>query len=141
MQIHIDADARRAISRQSQNLSLRRGILRIKPGAHQHFFAVKRPAFDENAVLMLTANLVRQMIRDRELQEMPGNSFMPENRARIFDRGADVKVLRLRIVGRNEIETGRVLVVNTGRIHETAGAGRLERVRQLSNLKRAEIIG
>ena len=66
---------------------------------------------------------------------------MPENRPRIFDRRANVKILRLRIVGRNEKEAGRIFVVNAGRIHETAGAGRLERFRQLPNLKRPEIIG
>ena len=44
---------------------------------------------------MLPANFVLQMIGDRELQEMPGNSFVPENRPRIFDRRANVEVLRL----------------------------------------------
>ena len=65
---------------------------------------------------------------------------MPQDRSRIFDGGADVEVLRLRIVGRNEIEAGRVLVVNSGRIHEAAGTSRLERFRQLPDLKWAEII-
>src|SRR5947207_736517 len=71
---------------------------------------------------------------------MSGNSFVTEDRPRIFNRGANIKILRLRIVRWNEIKTGRVLVVNARRIHEATGAGWLERVRQLANLKRAEII-
>ena len=89
---------------------------------------------------MLAANLVAQMIRDRELEKMSGNAFVSENRTRIFDCRANVKILRFRIVGRDEIEAGRILVVNAGRIHEAARAGRLERFRQLPNLKRPEII-
>src|SRR5437879_1138991 len=90
---------------------------------------------------MLTANFVAQVVRDRELQEMSRNTFMSEDGPRVLDRGANIKVLRLRIVRRDEIKTGRVLVVNAGRIHETAGVGWLECFRQLPNLKRAEVIG
>src|SRR5437773_12141007 len=71
---------------------------------------------------------------------MSWNTFVSEDRPRIFNRRADVKVLRLRIVSRDEKETGRVFIVNTGRIHETARAGRFERFRQLANLKRTEVI-
>ena len=78
---------------------------------------------------MLPANLVFQMIRDRKLQEMPRDSFVAENRARVFDGGADVEVLALRIVSRNEIETSWVLVVNAGRIHEAARTRGLESFR------------
>src|SRR5207253_96202 len=99
------------------------------------------PPFYENAVFVLPANFVAQMIGDRKLHEMTGDSFVTQNWPRIFDRRANVKILRLRIVSRNEIETGRILVVNTGRIHETAGTGRLERFGQLPNLKSTEIIG
>src|SRR5260370_13364628 len=80
------------------------------------------------------------MVRDRELEKMPGNAFVTEDWARVFNRRANVKVFRLRIVSRNEIKTGRVLIVNTGWIHETAGTGWFECFRQLSNLKRAQII-
>ena len=90
---------------------------------------------------MLTADFVAQVVRDGKLQEMSRDSFVSENWPWIFDRRANVKVLRLRIVSRNEIETGRVFVVNTGRIHETARTRWLERFWQLPNLKRAEIIG
>src|SRR5438876_7140535 len=90
---------------------------------------------------MLTANFVIQVVRDRELQEMSWNTFMAEDGPRVLDRGANIKVLRLRIVRRDEIKTGRILVVNAGRIHKTAGTGRLECFRQLPNLKRAKIIG
>ena len=90
-------------------------VNRIETGAHQHLFAIKRPAFDENAVAMLAADFVGQMVRDRELQEVAGNSFVTEDRPRVFDRRANVEILRLRIVSRNEIETARVFVVNAGR--------------------------
>src|SRR3984893_7740383 len=90
---------------------------------------------------MLTANFVAQVVRDGKLQEMSGDSFVPEDWPRIFDRSTNVKVLRLRIVSWNEIETGRVFVVNTRRIHETARTCRLERFWQLPNLKRAQVIG
>src|ERR1043166_2264847 len=81
------------------------------------------------------------MVRDRELHEMARNAFMAEDRPWVFDRRANIKILRLQIVSRNKKETAWVLVVNTGRIHEPARAGRFERVGQLSNLKRPEIIG
>src|SRR5438128_456869 len=82
-------------------------VHRIESGAHQHLFAVKRPAFDKNSIGMLTTNFVWQMIRDRELQEVSGNSFVAQNRPRIFDGCADVEILALRIVGWNEIESAR----------------------------------
>ena len=65
---------------------------------------------------------------------------MPQYWAWVLDCRAQIKVFRLRVVGRNEKETGRVFIVNTGRIHKTAGTGRLECLRQLSNLKLAKII-
>ena len=65
----------------------------------------------------------------------------PRNRPRVFDRGADIKILRLRVVGRNEIKTGRIFVVKAGWIHEAAGAGRLECFGQLPNLEAAKVIG
>src|SRR5437762_14296844 len=89
---------------------------------------------------MLPANFIGQMIGNRQLQEVPWNAFMSEDRSRIFDRRANIKILRLRVVSRDEIETGRVFVVNARRIHKTARAGRLERFRQLPDLKRTEII-
>src|SRR5712691_8174446 len=90
---------------------------------------------------MLTANFVAQSVRDRELQKMSRNTFMSEDRPRVLNRGTNIKVFRLWIVSRDEIKTGWVLVVNAGRIHETAGTGRLECFRQLPDLKRTEIIG
>src|SRR5467141_199834 len=89
---------------------------------------------------MLPANFIGQMIGNRELQEVPGDAFMSKDRSRIFDRGANIKILRLRVVSRDEIETGRVFVVNARGIHKTARAGRLERFQQLPDLKRTEII-
>src|SRR5438876_12255048 len=88
---------------------------------------------------MLATNFIFQMVGDRQLQEVSGNSFVTENRAWVFNRGANVKVFALRIVGGDEIEASRVFVINAGRIHETAGTGRLERCRQLANFKAAEI--
>src|SRR3989442_1163518 len=63
VQIHIDSDARCTITRQAQDLSLCWRVVRIKAGAHQHLFAIERPAFDKNTVLVLTPDLVAQMIR------------------------------------------------------------------------------
>src|SRR5215472_11649355 len=71
---------------------------------------------------------------------MPGNSFVSEDRPGIFDRRAYVKILRFGVVGRNEKEAGWIFVVYSWRIHETARAGRLKRVRQLSDLERPKII-
>ena len=79
------------------------------------------------------------MVRDRELEEMPGNPFVPQNRPRIFNRGPDVKVLRIRVVGWDEIEAGRIFIINARRIHESARAGRLERFGQLPDFELAEI--
>ena len=70
---------------------------------------------------------------------MPGDTLVPEDWPGIFNRRANVKILRLWVVGGNEKETSWIFVVNTGRIHEAARAGRLERIRQLSNLKRPKI--
>src|ERR1051326_2100894 len=80
------------------------------------------------------------MVRDRELHEVAGNAFVAENRSRVFDRRADVKVLRLRVVGRNEKEPRRIFIVNAWWVHEAAGTGRLERFGQLPNLETPEII-
>ena len=80
------------------------------------------------------------MIRDRELHEVSWDAFVSKDRPWIFDRGAQVKILRLRIVGGNEKETGRVLIINTRRIHETTRASRLECFRQLPNFKLSEVV-
>src|SRR6266545_3209405 len=64
---------------------------------------------------------------------------MAEDWTRVFYRGANVKVFRLRIVGWDEIEAAVVLVVNAGRIHEAAGTGWLKRLRQLTDLKPAQV--
>src|SRR6185436_20069055 len=84
-------------------------------------------------------NLVLQMISDRELEKVTGDALVSKDRPRIFDRRANVKVLALRVVGRNEVEAGRIFVVNAGRIHETAGAGRLECFGKLPDLKLPEV--
>ena len=81
------------------------------------------------------------MVCDRELEKMAGNTLMPKDWSRVFNRGADIKIFRLRIVSRNEEETARILIVNTGWIHETAGTRWFKCFWQLSNLERAKIIG
>src|SRR5713226_2193713 len=88
---------------------------------------------------MLPANFVLQVIRDRELQKVAGDSFVTENRARVFDRRANIKVTALGIVSGNEIEAAVVFIIDAGRVHEAAGAGGLERFWQLPNFKAAEI--
>src|SRR5437762_9969347 len=102
MQVDINADARRPVTRQAKHLSLRGGVHRIEAGTHQHLFAVKRPTFDEKAVAVLAANFIAQMVRDRELKKMSRDAFVPENRPRIFDGRTNVEVLALRIVRGNE---------------------------------------
>ena len=72
---------------------------------------------------------------------MSWDSLMAQNRSRIFDRSTDIKILRCRVVGWDEIKSCWIFVVNTRRIHEATGAGWLERFWQLPDLKRAEIIG
>src|SRR5262249_29485741 len=140
VQVHIDTDPRTAITRGPQDLSIAGRVDRIKTRAAQHFFAIQRPAFNKNAIAVLAADFISQMVRDRQLHEVPGNSFVAQNRPRVLDRRADVKILRLRIVSWDEEETARVLVVNAGRIHETTRTRWLERLRQLADLKRPEII-
>src|SRR5438477_8046370 len=108
LQIHVDADARRAITREPKDLRLSRRVVRIQTLAHQHLLAVQRPSFLEDTVALLAANLVLQMIGDRDLQEMPGDAFVSENRARVFDRRADVEVLAVRVVSRDEVEAAVV---------------------------------
>src|SRR2546421_251991 len=88
---------------------------------------------------MLAADFVWQVIGDRELQEVAGDSFVTQDRPRVFDGRANVEILALRIVSRDEIKARRVLVVNSGSVHEAAGTGGLERLRQLANFKAAEI--
>src|SRR5437868_14235852 len=81
------------------------------------------------------------MVRNRELQEVARNAFVAENGARIFDGGTDIKIMRLRIVSRDKVEAAGVLIVDAGRIHEPAGAGRLKGFGQLAYLEAAEIRG
>src|SRR5262245_11460166 len=90
---------------------------------------------------MLSPDLVGEMVRDRNLQEVPGDPFVAEDRARILDRSAYVEVPALRVVRRYEEEPTRVLVVDTRRVHEATRTRWLERFRKLSDLERAEIGG
>ena len=89
---------------------------------------------------MLTAYLVAEMIRDRDLHEMPRNSFMTKDRPRIFNRSPDIEVLRLRIVSWNEKEAARVFVIKTWRIHKSTGTRRFKRFRQLPNFEPTQIL-
>src|SRR5262245_53966613 len=79
------------------------------------------------------------MVGDRELEEVSGNSFVPEDGAGILDGGAEVEVPALRVVGGDEIEARGVLVVEARRVHEAARARRLERLRQLPDLEGAQV--
>ena len=62
---------------------------------------------------MLATNFIAYVISDGELEKMSRNPFVPKNRPRIFNRGANIKILGLRVISRNEEKTGRILVVNT----------------------------
>ena len=141
MQIHIDADSRCAITSKAQHLPLARGIRRIQPFAQQHLLTVKRPSLGEDRIFVMSANLVGQMIGDRDLKEMAGDAFVAEERAGVLDCRANVKVAALRIVGRDEVEAAVVRIINAGWIHKPAGTGRLERFGKLANQKRSDVFG
>ena len=104
---------------------MRSRIFRVKAGAHQHLLAVERPAFHEHTIAMLTPDFIGEMVRDRELHEVAGNAFMSKDRSRVLDRRADIEILRLRVVARDEIEAV-ILIVNTGGLI-SHGAGWLKR--------------
>src|SRR5439155_25885842 len=106
VEIYVHSDPRGAIARQTQDLPLRRRVVRIEAGAHQHLFAIQRPSFDEHRIFVLPPDFVIQMIRDRELEKMSRNSFVSEDRPRVFNRRANIKILRLRIVSWDEKESG-----------------------------------
>src|SRR5262249_53306433 len=78
-------------------------------------------------------------IGNRDLQKMPRDALMTENWARIFDCGANVKILALGIVGRYEKESAAVCIVYARRVHEPAGAGRLEGFLKLADRKLSEV--
>src|SRR6266478_9526640 len=71
---------------------------------------------------------------------MSGNAFVPKDWPGVFNRCANIEILRVWIVRRNKKEPGWIFIVNAGGIHEAARAGGLERLGQLSNLKRPEVI-
>ena len=64
---------------------------------------------------------------------------MAEDRPRVLDGGADVEVAALRVVRGDEEEAARVLVVDARRVHEAAGARRLEGLGQLADLERPDV--
>src|SRR5439155_2172838 len=89
---------------------------------------------------MLATDFIIHVICDGELEKMSGDTFVSEDWPRIFNCCANIKILRVRIIRRNEKETGRILVVNARRIHEAPRTGRLKCLRQLPNLKWAKVI-
>src|SRR5438477_11401029 len=89
----------------------------------------------------MAPDLIGEVIGDRDLKEVAGDPFVSEDRSWIFDGRADVEVAALRVVRRDEVEAAVVDVVETGRVHEAAGAGRLERFRKLANEERADVVG
>src|SRR5438128_2396983 len=92
VQIYINTNARGAVTRQAQDLSLCRRVVRIKAGPHQHLFAVKRPAFDKHSVFVLAPDFVAQVICDGELEKMAGNTFVSKDWPRVLNCRANVKV-------------------------------------------------
>ena len=77
---------------------------------------------------MLTPDFVAQVICNRELEKMAGDTFVPKDGPGIFDGSSNIKVFRLRIVSRNKEETCWVFVVNARRIHESTWTCGLKRV-------------
>src|SRR5437667_97580 len=78
-------------------------------------------------------DLVREMVGNRELQEVTRDSLVSQDRPGILDGGADIEVGAPGFIGRNEVETAGIGVVEARGVHETARAGRLERRRQLAD--------
>src|SRR5258708_7278250 len=64
---------------------------------------------------------------------------MPEDRTWVLDGRANVEVVALRVVGRDEEETAIVGVVDARRVHESPRTGRLECLGELPDLERTEI--
>ena len=89
---------------------------------------------------MLAADFVLKMVRDGELHEVAGYPLVSQDRPRVLDGGADVEVRALRIVGRDEVEAFGIGVVDPRRIHEAAGARRLESRRELPDREVPEIL-
>src|SRR5258708_771870 len=87
----------------------------------------------------MSSDLVLEVIRDRELEEVTGDPLVAKDGARVLDRGADVEVAALRIIRGDEIEAARVSIVDAWRIHETAWTGRLEGVGKLADQERAKV--
>src|SRR5688572_8560921 len=85
---------------------------------------------------MLTPDFIGQLVGDRELQKVTWDSFMAQDRPRIFDGSANVEIFRFRVVGRDEIKTAVVLVINSRGIHEAPGTGWFEGLRKLPNRER-----
>src|SRR3989442_9617808 len=64
---------------------------------------------------------------------------MGKDRPRVLDRSPDIEIPALRVVGRDEIKSARIAIVDAGWIHEAARARRFESLRQLPDGKYAEI--
>src|SRR5262249_25104080 len=92
VQLHVHRDAGGAVAHQPQHLPEPRRRVVVEPGTEEHLLTVEGPPLDIDAVLMPASNLVGVLPRDRELEEMARDPFVPEDRARIGDSGADVEV-------------------------------------------------
>ena len=79
-QADVDADSRRAVAHQVNHLLPRAGIVVVEPLTHQHLFAVERPAFGEDAVVVHVPDEIRIVIGVAELQEVPGYALVAEQR-------------------------------------------------------------
>src|SRR5437016_3092004 len=76
VQVDVDSDARGTITAEPEDLALGWRVIRIQPFTHQHLLSVERPAFREDAVALHAPDLARDVIRDRYLQEVPGNALV-----------------------------------------------------------------
>ena len=140
VQVDVDSDARGTITAEPEDLALSCRVIRIQPFTHQHLFSVERPAFREDAVALHAPDLARYVIRDRYLQEVPGNALVAQDRPRILDGRADVEVAALGVIRRDVVEAAGILVVDARWIHETAGARRLECFRKLADSKGPHVV-
>src|ERR1700690_2081149 len=89
----------------------------------------------------MAPDLIRKVIGDRNLQKMPGNTLVAEDRARILNCCSNIEVAALGVVRRDVVEARRVPIVEPGWIHEATRRGRFERLGELADLKRTDVSG
>ncbi len=87
------------------DLKARVGPIVVEAAAVEHLLRVEGPSLDEDAVVVVAADGVGMTVGDRDLKVVPGDPLVGEDRPGVLDRRPQEEVHRLRVVGRNEVET------------------------------------